>query len=191
MYAFWTAAGESASPSTSVAARFAETIEQVRLARDVGFDMVALGQHFLSSEFQMLQPAIVAARLAAETGPMRLGITIYLLPLLNPVAVAEEAAALDVITGGRFILGAGLGYRAVEDEAFGLGQGQRVPRLRQHLEVVKRLWAGDTVTFDSPYCRLVDARLELRPSSSPIRPSGLPPTTTVRWNAPLSWAMPG
>ena len=59
---------------------------------------------------------------------MRLGITIYLLPLLNPVAVAEEAASLDVITGGRFILGAGLGYRAVEDEAFGLGQGERVPR---------------------------------------------------------------
>jgi alkanesulfonate monooxygenase SsuD/methylene tetrahydromethanopterin reductase-like flavin-dependent oxidoreductase (luciferase family) len=103
-----------------VAARFAEAIEQGRLARDMGFDMVALGQHFLSTEFQMLQPAIVAARLAVETGPMRLGITIYLLPLLNPVAVAEEAASLDVITGGRFILGAGLGYRTVEDEAFGL-----------------------------------------------------------------------
>src|SRR5215831_11426149 len=143
-------------PSTSVAARFAETIAQVRLARDVGFDMVALGQHFLSTEFQMLQPAIVAARLAAETGPMRLGITIYLLPLLNPIAVAEEAASLDVITGGRFILGA--------------GQGDRVPRLRQHLEVVKRLWAGDTVTFDSPYCRLVDARLELRPIQQPHPP---------------------
>ena len=100
-------------PSTSVAARFAETIEQMRLARDVGFDMVALGQHFLSSEVSNAAD-VVAARLAAETGPMRLGITIYLLPLLNPVAVAEEAAALDVITGGRFILGAGLGYRTVE-----------------------------------------------------------------------------
>ena len=157
----------------------------------MGFDMVALGQHFLSTEFQMLQPAIVAARLAAETGPMRLGITIYLLPLLNPVAVAEEAASLDVITGGRFILGAGLGYRAVEDEAFGLGQGERVPRLRQHLEVVKRLWAGDTVTFDSPTAVWWMPASNSVPSSSPIRPSGLPPTTTVRWNAPLSWAMPG
>src|SRR6266581_6781268 len=134
-------------PSTPVAARFAETIEQVRLARDVGFDMVALGQHFLSSEFQMLQPAIVAARLAAETGPMRLGITIYLLPLLNPVAVAEEAASLDVITGGRFILGAGLGYREAEDQAFGLGPGERVARLRSHLDVIKKLWAGEPVDF--------------------------------------------
>jgi alkanesulfonate monooxygenase SsuD/methylene tetrahydromethanopterin reductase-like flavin-dependent oxidoreductase (luciferase family) len=157
-------------PSTPVVERFAESIEQVRLARDLGFDLLTLGQHFLSSEFQMLQPAIAAARLAAEAGTMRLGITIYLLPLLNPVAVAEEAAALDVITGGRFIFGVGLGYRTVEDEAFGLGKGERVPRLLSHLEVVKRLWAGEAVTFDSQYCRLVDARLELRPVQQPYPP---------------------
>ena len=157
-------------PSTPVAERFAETIEQVRLARDLGFDVLAFGQHFLSTEFQMLQPAIAAARLAAEAGTMRLAMTIYLLPLLNPVAVAEEAASLDVVTGGRFIFGVGLGYREVEDEAFGLGKGERVPRLYRHLNVVKRLWAGEPVTFDSQYCRLVDARLELRPVQQPHPP---------------------
>lgn len=157
-------------PSTPVAERFAETIEQVRLARQLGFDLLAFGQHFLSTEFQMLQPAIAAARLAAEAGTMRLAMTIYLLPLLNPVAVAEEAASLDIVTGGRFVFGVGLGYREVEDEAFGLGKGERVPRLYQHLDVVKRLWAGEPVTFDSPYCRLVDARLELRPVQQPHPP---------------------
>src|SRR5215470_19676317 len=110
-------------PSTPVAERFAETIDQVRLARQLGFDMLAFGQHFLSTEFQMLQPAIAAARLAAEAGTMRLGMTIYLLPLLNPVAVAEEAASLDIVTGGRFIFGVGLGYREAEDNAFGLRPG--------------------------------------------------------------------
>lgn len=157
-------------PGTSVAERFAETIEQVRLARDLGFDMLAFGQHFLSSEFQMVQSAVAAARLAAEAGTMRIGMTIYLLPLLNPVAVAEEAASLDVITGGRLVFGVGLGYREVEDEAFGMGKGERVPRLYKHLEVVKRLWAGERVTFDSQYCRLVDARLELRPVQQPYPP---------------------
>lgn len=157
-------------PSTPVAERFFETLSQVRLARDLGFDVLALGQHFLSTEFQMVQPAIAAARLAAEAGSMRLGITIYLLPLLNPVAVAEEAASLDVITGGRFIFGVGLGYRTVEDEAFGLSKGERVPRLLSHLEVVKKLWAGEAVTFDAPYCRLLDARLELRPVQQPHPP---------------------
>lgn len=73
-------------PSEPLAERFAETVEQVRLARALGFDLIVFGQHFLVNEFQMLQPTVAAARLAAEAGPMRVAITIYLLSLLNPVA---------------------------------------------------------------------------------------------------------
>ncbi|MBI2152617.1 MAG: LLM class flavin-dependent oxidoreductase [Candidatus Rokubacteria bacterium] len=157
-------------PSEPLAERFAETIEQVRLARALGFDLILFGQHFLVNEFQMLQPAVAAARLAAEAGPMRVGITIYLLSLLNPVAVAEEVATLDILTGGRFIFGVGLGYRDVEDQAFGLSKGERVSRLLSHLEVIRRLWAGEAVTFDSPYCRLAGARTALRPVQRPHPP---------------------
>ena len=157
-------------PSEPPVERFAEAVEQVRLARALGFDLIVFGQHFLVNEFQMLQPAVAAARLAAEAGPMRVGITIYLLSLLNPVAVAEEAATLDIVTGGRFIFGIGLGYREVEDSAFGLGKGERVPRLLKHLEVIRRLWAGEAVTFDTPYCRLVGARTALRPVQLPHPP---------------------
>lgn len=157
-------------PSESPAERFVETIEQVRLARTLGFDLIVFGQHFLVNEFQMLQPTVAAARLAAEAGPMRVGVTIYLLSLLNPVAVAEEVATLDVMTGGRFIFGIGLGYRDVEDHAFGLGKGERVPRLLKHLEVIRQLWAGEAVTFDSPYCRLVEARTAVRPVQRPHPP---------------------
>ena len=157
-------------PSEPLAERFAETIEQVRLARSLGFDLIVFGQHFLVNEFQMLQPAVAAARLAAEAGPMRVGLTIYLLSLLNPVAVAEEVATLDIVTGGRFIFGVGLGYRQVEDDAFGLPKGERVSRLLRHLDVIRRLWAGEAVTFDSPYCRLVGARTALRPVQRPHPP---------------------
>ena len=157
-------------PQTPVVERFQETMQQVRLAREVGFDLLVFGQHFLATEFQMIQPAIAAARLAAEAGSMRVGITIYLLPLLNPVAVAEEVASLDVVTGGRFIFGIGLGYRDVEDRAFGLGQGERVPRLLKHLEVIKQLWAGEAVSYDSPYCKLDKARTLLRPVQQPHPP---------------------
>lgn len=157
-------------PTEPPAERFAETLEQVRLARALGFDLLVFGQHFLATEFQMLQPAVAAARLAAETGTMRLGITIYLLPLLNPVAVAEEAATLDVVTGGRLVFGVGLGYRLVEDRAFGVGPGERVGRLVRHLDVVKRLWAGEAVSFESPYCRLEGVRAGLRPVQRPHPP---------------------
>ncbi len=157
-------------PTMPLGERFRETIAQVRLARDLGFDLIVFGQHFLATEFQMLQPNVAAARLAAEAGTMRVGITIYLLPLLNPVAVAEEAASLDVITGGRFIFGIGLGYRDVEDRAFGLRKGERVARLRQHLEVIKCLWAGEAVTYETPYCQLQEAQTALRPVQQPHPP---------------------
>src|SRR5262245_41667676 len=156
--------------TTSTVTRFAETIAQVRLARDLGCDMIAFGQHFLPTEFQMIQPAIAAARLAAEAGTMRLGITIYLLPLLNPVAIAEEAASLDIVTGGRFIFGIGLGYREAEDNAFGLRPGERVSKLRAHLDVIKKLWTGEPVDFLSAACRLDGATLALRPIQQPYPP---------------------
>src|SRR5262245_66578043 len=70
-------------PGEPAAGRWRESIDQVRLARDLGFDLVLLGQHFLATEFQMLQPTVAAARLAGETGSMRIGVTIYLLPLLR------------------------------------------------------------------------------------------------------------
>ena len=142
----------------------------MRLARELGFDLITFGQHFLLSEFQALQPAIAAARIAAETGDMRVGITIYLLPLLNPVAVAEEVASLDVVTGGRFIFGIGLGYREAEDNAFGLVPGERVSRLRSHLDVIKQLWAGRPVDLESSYCKLDGATAALRPVQQPHPP---------------------
>jgi len=157
-------------PGEPAAGRWRETIDQVRLARDLGFDLVLLGQHFLATEFQMLQPTVAAARLAGETGSMRIGVTIYLLPLLNPVQLAEDAASLDIITGGRFIFGIGLGYRTVEDEAFGLPPGARVTRARAHLDVIAKLWAGEPVDFDSPSCTLRGATTLVRPVQTPRPP---------------------
>ncbi len=157
-------------PGASQAEKFKDTVEQVRLARDLGFDLITFGQHFLLNEFQAIQPAIAAARLAAEAGTMRIGLTIYLLPLLNPVAIAEEAASLDVITGGRFVFGIGLGYREEEDNAFGLNPGERVTRLRDHLDVIKKLWTGVPVDFENNLCRLQGATMALRPIQQPHPP---------------------
>jgi len=103
----------------NVAVRFREAAEQARMARDYGFASVCVGQHFLT-EYQELQPVPVLARLAEDSGDMRLLPGILLLPLFNPVYVAEEIATLDVVSGGRVIFGLGVGYRDVEFEAFGV-----------------------------------------------------------------------
>lgn len=158
------------APSEDAPRRFAESLDAVRLARDLGFSSVLVGQHFLAEPFQMLQPVPALARMAAEAGQMRVGVTIFLLPLLNPIEVAENVATLDVISGGRFIFGAGLGYREAEDRAFGLGKGERVPRLVENLDVIRRLWRGEAVSLDRPSCRLAGARLSLRPVQQPHPP---------------------
>ncbi len=158
------------APGEDVALRFAQMLECVRVARDLGFSTILSGQHFLSDPFPMLQPVPVVARMAAEAGTMRVGVGIFLLPLLNPVQVAEDAASLDVISGGRFIFGAGLGYREAEDAAFGLRKGERVRRLEENLDVLRRLWRGEAVTLDRPDCRLADVRLALRPLQRPHPP---------------------
>jgi alkanesulfonate monooxygenase SsuD/methylene tetrahydromethanopterin reductase-like flavin-dependent oxidoreductase (luciferase family) len=157
-------------PGVSMVDRFREHIEQVRAARDAGFDLIVMGQHFLSTPFQEMQSLPALARLAADAGTMRVGATVILLPLLNPVDVAEQVATLDVITEGRFIFGVGLGYREEENEAFGIAPKERVGRLVEGLEVIKRLWSGDEVTHHGRFFHLTRARMMLRPVQRPHPP---------------------
>jgi alkanesulfonate monooxygenase SsuD/methylene tetrahydromethanopterin reductase-like flavin-dependent oxidoreductase (luciferase family) len=151
------------------AARLAEHLEQVRFVRDAGFHSVFAGQHFLPAPFQMLQPVPLLGRLAAETGDMRLGAGILLLPLLNPVEVAEQAATLDVVTGGRFVLGVGLGYRDEENAAFDT-EARRVDIFNEKLDVVRRLLEGEEVTAEGHGYRLERARLAPPPVQAPRPP---------------------
>ena len=151
------------------AARLSEHLEQVRFVRDVGFHSVVAGHHYLSAPYQMLQPVPLLARLAAESGDLRLVAGILLLPLLNPLDVAEQAATLDVLAGGRFVLGVGLGYRDEENTAFDLPP-ERVAVFREKLDVVRRLLEGEEVTASGHGYRLEGARLTLRPIQRPRPP---------------------
>ncbi|MDX6561124.1 MAG: hypothetical protein QOD65_938 [Gaiellales bacterium] len=143
--------------------------EQVRLARELGLDDVSAGQHFLTQPYQMLQLVPLLARIAAEAGEMRVGAGILLLTLLNPVEVAENAATLDAITDGRFVLGLGLGYRQEENDAFGLPE-KRLAVFEQKLDVVRRLLEGEAVTAEGHGFRLREQQLALRPTQTPRPP---------------------
>jgi alkanesulfonate monooxygenase SsuD/methylene tetrahydromethanopterin reductase-like flavin-dependent oxidoreductase (luciferase family) len=157
-------------PGVSVVERFREHIEQVRTARDAGFDLIVMGQHYLSTPFQEMQTLPSLARLAAEAGTMHLGATVLLLPLLNPVDVAEQVATLDVICEGRFIFGVGLGYRDEEYEAFGVRREERVRRFVEGLQVIKRLWTEEEVTHHGRFFHLTRARMLLKPVQKPHPP---------------------
>ena len=128
------------------------------------------GQHFLPDGMTMLQPGPVIGRLAAECPDMTLGVGILLLALHNPVEVAETWASMDVVSEGRLVFGVGLGYRKAEYDAFGSSVAERVRRFECNLALVRRLWSGEAVTSDLPWCRLNGATLGALPLQQPLPP---------------------
>ena len=101
-------------PGELMPRKIQESVEQVSAARRAGFDLICAGQHYLSVPYQMSATFPLLARLAAESGDMEVASTVILVPLHNPVELAESVATMDAICGGRFVFGVGLGYRDEE-----------------------------------------------------------------------------
>jgi alkanesulfonate monooxygenase SsuD/methylene tetrahydromethanopterin reductase-like flavin-dependent oxidoreductase (luciferase family) len=157
-------------PEEPQSRRFQEHVEQVRLARSVGFASVWASQHYLSDPFTYFQPIPTLARIAAEADGMTLGTGVLLLPLHHPVDLAEQLATLDVIAGGRLIVGVGLGYRDVENLAMGQDPRARVGRLVECLQALERLWSGEPASFEGKHFQLRDVRISMPPLQRPRPP---------------------
>lgn len=84
--------------------------------------------------------------------------------------VAEEAATLDVLTGGNYILGIGLGYRQPEFDAFGISLKERAPRFNESIALMRRLWTEDRVSHKGRFYTVNDAGIGVKP----VRPGGPP-----------------
>jgi alkanesulfonate monooxygenase SsuD/methylene tetrahydromethanopterin reductase-like flavin-dependent oxidoreductase (luciferase family) len=148
-----------------------EQIAMTHMARDHGWNSVLASMHYLlDGGVQELQQVPLLARLAAEAGDLTMGVAIFLLNLHNPVYTAETMASLDVICRGNFVFGVGLGYRDTEFDAFAVPKGSRVRLFEEALALIKRLWAGEEVTFENEVCKLNKVRMNLRPIQRPHPP---------------------
>lgn len=162
--------GNQYSSEGSMYQKIEESLEVVRAARDAGFDLIAAGSHYLSHPFRMPTCFPYLARLAPEAGDMALAATIILLPLHNPVEIAESVATLDGITDGNFILGVGIGYREEEYAAFSIPRSERVPRMIESLKVMKMLWTQDEVEYQGKFYNLPKARSTCQTTQKPHPP---------------------
>jgi alkanesulfonate monooxygenase SsuD/methylene tetrahydromethanopterin reductase-like flavin-dependent oxidoreductase (luciferase family) len=147
-----------------------EAIEVVRAASGMGYAWVSMGHHWLSHPTVWPQPYPIIARLAPETGTMQIKTSVLLLPLLNPVEVAENVATLDHITHGRLLLGVAIGYREQELETIGLSRKDRAPKLEESIQLMKRLWAGEEVSFAGKYTKVTKGRMGFAPYQKPHPP---------------------
>jgi alkanesulfonate monooxygenase SsuD/methylene tetrahydromethanopterin reductase-like flavin-dependent oxidoreductase (luciferase family) len=162
-----------------VAASVPDIVAQARAARDAGFASLWFPHHWLTHPMQMLQLTPVMGYVAAHAEGMTIGPNILILPPLNPVHVAEEAATLDVLTGGNFILGVGLGYRPPEFEAFGVPLAERAPRFNEQIGLMRQLWIGERVSHQGRFYTVNDAGIGVKP----VRPGG-PPVYIAGFAAP-------
>ena len=153
-----------------VPALIPDIVTQVRAARDAGFSSLWFPHHWLTHPMQMLQITPTMGYVAAHAEGMTIGPNILILPPLNPVHVAEEAATLDVLTGGNYILGLGLGYRQPEFDAFGQPLSERAPRFTESIGLMKRLWTEDRVTHKGRFYTVNDSGIGVKP----VRPGGPP-----------------
>src|SRR3989442_7006202 len=154
----------------NLAERVPEMVAQVRAARDAGFASLWFPHHWLTHPMQMLQITPVMGYVAAHAQGMTIGPNILILPPHNPMHVAEEAATLDVLTGGNYILGIGLGYRQPEFDAFGIALAERAPRFNEAIALMRRLWTEDRVSHSGRFYTVNHAGIGVKP----VRPGGPP-----------------
>jgi len=156
------------SPATrSATALIDEAIRLVGAASGMGFAWVSAPHHWLGHPSFFPHPFPILARLAPETGAMRLKTNVLILPLLNAVDAAESIATLDHICHGRLDVGVGIGYRETELHAAGVTRKDRAPKLEESLGLMKRLWSGEEVTFDGRYTKVAAGRMGYRPYQTP------------------------
>ena len=144
-----------------------EITSQARLAEELGFDSLWLTEHHFLEDEIYFDNVQLLSYLACETDDIGLGSSVWLLPLHNPVKMAERVANLDVMSEGRFTLGVGAGYRQKEFEIFGVDRSARATRMKEGLELIKKLWSEDHVHFDGSEYSYEDASINPKPIQEP------------------------
>lgn len=139
-------------------------------AEAYGYDSVWAGDHIVF-HIPRFEVFTTLAAVAARTKRVQLGPAVLLLCLRNPVHVAQSVVSLDHISGGRFILGVGVGgEHPKEFQASGVPIKQRGPRTNEALEVLRRLWTEPSVTFAGKYYQLDDVGMKPAPFQRPHPP---------------------
>ena len=147
-----------------------EVIAEALLAEDAGFDSCFFGEHHQDKDGFLPSPLIMATAVASRTQKLRVGTSVILLPLHHPVRVAEDAITLDIVSKGRLTLGVGLGYQLADFQAFDIPIQERVGRLEEGVEIIRRCWQGHPFSFDGQHYHLDNVQVRPAPFQKPGPP---------------------
>ena len=133
---------------------FHNIVEEAVLADELGFDTYWLGEHHFSRHGILADTMVMASHIAARTERIRIGTAAIVLPLHNPVRLAEQIAMVDVLSGGRLEIGVGAGYQRREFAALGVPIEESRARFHEGLDVLLRAWTSETLVFDGVFTQI-------------------------------------
>jgi len=149
---------------------YRNTIEQVEIAEQSGFDSAWLSEHHFLEDGYCPSPLVMASALLARTTSIKVGTSILILPLHDPVRIAEDCAVLDNISGGRFHLGVAIGYRKEEFDGMNVPMKQRPSRIEEGIEILKKCWAEEEFTYKGRRYEYNNINVTPKPVQKPTIP---------------------
>jgi alkanesulfonate monooxygenase SsuD/methylene tetrahydromethanopterin reductase-like flavin-dependent oxidoreductase (luciferase family) len=165
-------------PGLSEVESFHEGFRLVNTAEEMGLDGVWLAElHFNPTRSVLSAPIIVASSIATRTRRLRIGMAVHVLPLNNPLRIAEEIATLDQISEGRFEFGVGRSGFARSYDLYGVPYVESRERFRETLNIILEAWKGEPFSYEGEFYTFEGATVWPRPYQQPHPPLRIAATT--------------
>jgi alkanesulfonate monooxygenase SsuD/methylene tetrahydromethanopterin reductase-like flavin-dependent oxidoreductase (luciferase family) len=159
-------------------------LEQCRLADELGFDSLWLGEHHFAPYGTMADTLLFGAAVSQVTSTINIGTAVIVPTFTHPVRVAEQIAMLDVMSGGRFWIGLGRGYQQREFNGYGVPQSESKVRFREATEIIDGLLTHENFSYDGRFWKVSDLTIAPRPAQQPRPPiyvAGSATPESVEW----------
>lgn len=148
--------------SQTLASVFGQTVDQVRLAEDIGFDIAWFAEHHFSNYCLCPSPIGMATYMAGRTKRIRLGTGVVVVPLYHPLRMLEDLCLLDIVSDGRAVIGLGSGYQQYEFHKFGVDIAQGRNIFLETLDVFEQFVDKGTVAYAGKHITIPETAFSLR-----------------------------
>ena len=155
-------------PNLTPAQSIEAVMEKIELGDTLGIDEIWIGEHHFTRHGLVSGIFSMLGNVAQRTKNARIGSAIVVLPWRSPIQVAEEAATIDILSGGRLTLGVGAGYQALEFNGMGVDITEARARFREYVEVIYGCWKDEPLTFKGTFIDVEDLNVLPKPVQKPI-----------------------
>lgn len=149
---------------------YEQVMRSCELAERLGFDTFFCAEHHFHEYGVVPDPAVMLSALASRTSKIRLGTAISILTFHDPRRIAETYSMVDMMSGGRLVFGVGSGYLAHEFMGYGKDPKEKRDRFNENLDIVKRLMAGETVSYKGQFSASEKVVLNVLPHEGRVPP---------------------